>query len=753
MSDRNREKAEDATASTHNQCSDDYQELHSWLKDTEKKVDSFSDVIDANDPIVHDFRGLIRLAQKRGSELFEEGRLLRLGIIGQIKAGKSSLLNSLLFEGGEVLPMAATPMTASLTHIVKSEDDVVEIKYYSREEWDEIRRLAKRYQERYVEPTSDRIGTQGHRAASSGGPASTRYDRREPARHLKASFELVKMTKENNIDVDDYIGKCERHPHSVEDLNQTLRQLVGAEGKLAPLVKSVKIQCRQGIPELDIVDTPGINDPVISRALDTHRLLSRCDALMLLSYAGQFMDSADAVFFHSQEALAAGSGRRLLLGSKFDSALIDEARSHCGDLDAARKELENELKIHALESLRRTREDGNGIDLKDEDILFISSMCADLATRPVRNWSQADRSAFARLCKSFPDWLDPADETINEETKANLLQVSGWTRLSKELDAIRRDKDAIIAHSTSEFISKTRENVKKAIGNIAKDYRERRDELLIGDLGQNKAQLEKLRRTVENATEEMERIWAMEIGSQCRKLSVLLDNVYEDSQKAKDDIRNADTLVVKKKKMTGLFPWLMRQVGGGGFERYETQEIDKDRLRTAVEAFRENVHFHLEKWVGDAFPHDDRERLLEDLAFAVSDEMPSELAAHLSFNPKSTRRVLRRTISDVCRSFKIDMERSLSKLDFQYGGLNFDGKSDARAAVLLAEQECRGWLKEAAACIEKAASAQGIVDQAFSEIGSEAKRLEMDHEKGEFQVQRYSLAVEALTECIEETPR
>ncbi|WP_411015822.1 dynamin family protein, partial [Salmonella sp. ZJQZ20_0076] len=45
----------------------------------------------------------------------QENRILRFGFVGQIKRGKSSFLNSLLFDGESVLPKAATPMTAALT--------------------------------------------------------------------------------------------------------------------------------------------------------------------------------------------------------------------------------------------------------------------------------------------------------------------------------------------------------------------------------------------------------------------------------------------------------------------------------------------------------------------------------------------------------------------------------------------------------------------------------------------------------------
>ena len=48
-------------------------------------------------------------------KIMEEGRDLRLGIVGEVKAGKSSFLNALIFDGEDILPKAPTPMTAALT--------------------------------------------------------------------------------------------------------------------------------------------------------------------------------------------------------------------------------------------------------------------------------------------------------------------------------------------------------------------------------------------------------------------------------------------------------------------------------------------------------------------------------------------------------------------------------------------------------------------------------------------------------------
>ena len=73
----------------------------------------------------------------------QEQQTLNIAIMGQVKAGKSSFLNALLFDGKPVLPTAATPKTANLTRISYGEKPALEIEYYSKEEWSEIEKLAQ----------------------------------------------------------------------------------------------------------------------------------------------------------------------------------------------------------------------------------------------------------------------------------------------------------------------------------------------------------------------------------------------------------------------------------------------------------------------------------------------------------------------------------------------------------------------------------------------------------------------------------
>ncbi len=60
-----------------------------------------------------------------------ENRGLKVGIIGRMKAGKSSLLNAWIFEGKDVLPKAATTETSSLTILKYAQNLSTQVEFYS----------------------------------------------------------------------------------------------------------------------------------------------------------------------------------------------------------------------------------------------------------------------------------------------------------------------------------------------------------------------------------------------------------------------------------------------------------------------------------------------------------------------------------------------------------------------------------------------------------------------------------------------
>ena len=188
---------------------------------------------------------------------------LNIAVMGQVKAGKSSFLNALLFDGRPVLPTAATPKTANLTRISYGEQPVLEIEYYQPEEWQDICQL-----------TTQQGGTD----------------------HIKVACELVEMVKLPPQDVQSLLaqGKERIEASNLDDLMGRLNQYAGNDGTYTALVKMIRLYLPiEELKGFDVIDTPGMNDPVLSRTQKTKEEMARCDVVFFLSRSGQFLDQSD----------------------------------------------------------------------------------------------------------------------------------------------------------------------------------------------------------------------------------------------------------------------------------------------------------------------------------------------------------------------------------------------------------------------------------------------------------------------------
>lgn len=158
---------------------------------------------------------------------------LTIGVIGQMKCGKSTFLNAFIFEN-DVLPAATTPMTAALSVITYGEKERIVAEFYTADEWAEQKMQAAR-------PLEDAVDT---------------LDESK----IKAAKELVEKSSKLGASLQSYLGKTQ------EDSFDQLIEYVGADGKFISITKSVTIYYpKEYLKGVEIVDTPGFNDPIVSR--------------------------------------------------------------------------------------------------------------------------------------------------------------------------------------------------------------------------------------------------------------------------------------------------------------------------------------------------------------------------------------------------------------------------------------------------------------------------------------------------------
>ena len=176
---------------------------------------------------ISELQRLVSNFKKKTEDFYRTDRMLNIGVIGQVKAGKSTFLNTLLFDGKEVLPKAPTPKTATLTKMEYSDKNIIQIEYYSKEEWEVL-------EENACVDLEDEIYT--------------------------SAREIIEMVRRNGVDPVPYLekGKDILEYESYDALVSGLNNYVGEDGKYTPIVKAVTLYLnKEEFKGLSIVDTPG----------------------------------------------------------------------------------------------------------------------------------------------------------------------------------------------------------------------------------------------------------------------------------------------------------------------------------------------------------------------------------------------------------------------------------------------------------------------------------------------------------------
>ena len=215
-----------------------------------------------------------------------EEQKLTIGVIGQMKAGKSTFLNSFIF-GDTILPAATSPMTASLSYITYGPEKKLVAEFYTPDEWAELRNTAQLPIEEGQESTA-----QGSK--------------------IKAAQELV--AKAGKISqLNSFLGKTK------EDSFSNLIDYVGADGKYIAITKAVTLYYPlEYLKGVEIVDTPGFNDPIVSREERTRQFLKQADVSLLLLYAGRAFDASDRDILF-KDVRNCGIGKILVGVNKYDT--------------------------------------------------------------------------------------------------------------------------------------------------------------------------------------------------------------------------------------------------------------------------------------------------------------------------------------------------------------------------------------------------------------------------------------------------
>ncbi|MDR1499303.1 MAG: dynamin family protein, partial [Rickettsiales bacterium] len=141
---------------------------------------------------------------------------------------------------------------------------------------------------------------------------------------VRACIELVEKCQENNIDVSSYLGKRETFQFStIDEIKPKLEKYIGSNGLMSPIVRSVELNIdHEMLNDIEIIDTPGLNDPVVSRSQETKKYLGKCDVVILLSLTSHFLGAEDVEFIRK---ILPNEGIRyaVVTASQIDNAVLD----------------------------------------------------------------------------------------------------------------------------------------------------------------------------------------------------------------------------------------------------------------------------------------------------------------------------------------------------------------------------------------------------------------------------------------------
>ncbi len=459
-----------------------------------------------------------------------ENRGLKVGIIGRVKAGKSSLLNALIFEGKDVLPKAATPMTASLTILKYAKTLSAEVEFYSQKDILELKNEHERYEREFNRIVDEEVKKQKEKQSLSNRAkegfnkvgkflTKNKSDKEAPKERVLSDEEILEKARRNAkselekdaklVSSHDQFERMKKsgltntekldpriQADSLEELHQKLYQFVGANGKFMPYTKAVQISLNNpNLKDLEVIDTPGVNDPIVSREERTKALLKECDVVFVISPSNQFLTESDMDLF-DRVSNKEGIQRVYFVASQADSAVcapseVQNSRQHLPTaLENAQKSFSSQLN-QVMEKLIQKYPNQRGIFEKaiKNGVILTSGVCFSMY-QDFENQASWEREkeeyqlAWENLTNDYPNAFS------SHEARENLKRLSNIDAIRGRLEEAAKEKENIISQRLQEYLKSQANNLHNLITQLSQDLEKEKNRIKDADMGAIKKQIE-----------------------------------------------------------------------------------------------------------------------------------------------------------------------------------------------------------------------------------------------------------------------
>ncbi|MGL2465970.1 dynamin family protein [Helicobacter pylori] len=470
--------------------------------------------------------------EKTLKELQDTNRDLKVGIIGRVKAGKSSLLNALIFEGVEVLPKATTPMTASLTILKYANTLSAEVEFYSPKDILELENEHERYVREFNRIVDEEVKRQKEKQSvvnrtkeglKNFGNMLNRNKSTEaaPKERVLSDEEILDKARriaKNELEKDTRLvsshDQCERmkksgslntknldpriQANSLQELNQKLLQFVGTDGKYMPYTKAVQISLNNpNLKDLEVIDTPGVNDPIASREERTKALLKDCDVVFIVSPSGQFLTDSDMSLF-DRVSNKEGLQEIYFVASQADSAVlsmseVEKSHQHLPTaFENAQKALSSQLN-NIMEKLIENYPNQQEIFEKaiKNGVILASGVCFSMYKdfNNQASWERNQKTeeyhnALRNLKDAYPDAFSSDDKS-----KESLLLLSNMGTIEERLEKAAKEKEKIISQKLQDYTQSQANNLHNLITQLLQDLEDEKKRIKNADISAIKEQI------------------------------------------------------------------------------------------------------------------------------------------------------------------------------------------------------------------------------------------------------------------------
>ena len=322
-----------------------------------------------------------------------------------------------------------------------------------------------------------------------------------------------------------------------------------------------------------LLDTPGLNDPVISRGQLTRNFLGKCDVVFLLSPSGQFFDSQDISLF-SEQLPQEGIKEVVVIGSKFDNGIIGESEKYNRDIKVAKEGVKNVLN----EQFKARIKDSDRKDIFEKAYPphYISSACYDIY-KHYGKLSKIEVNIKNNIMRAFPKFKDSTE---------NFKELSGMEIFNDEIiPKIVSKKVEIFEERKKEIYSGFEDKFKKLTEELHEEVKRKQEELSSGDIKSLEEKVkstlknvEKLKYSIKDCYDEK----THEIRVKFQDLLTEIRDIIEANSGVKERTKTENYTVIVEKD--GLLSLIARLFGLGGYREEERKRyVSYASVQDAIE--------------------------------------------------------------------------------------------------------------------------------------------------------------------------